>query len=622
MRIRMVAAIAASTVALGTCLAAPPATATATVAATAAAAEHECARATQRCEGQIEVPLDWANPGSEPISVSFAWFPRRDRSRPASGTVLTIHGGPAAALPTADVYRDTLGPVLDSQNMLIIDPRGLGRSTPLLCPAVDLDNPQSVAACARALGPRVQYFTTDQAVADFDAVRRALGVESVSVYGSSYGTVWGHAYATRFPRETRAVLMDSVVRIGPNGYVRPALGRPVRPDLENLDVVCERSHSCQSLPSEPERTWAELVRRLRAQPDAAVPMASLLQLPQAVVEPPVGREINAAASAYLAGDPLPLRRLVGTFAGPPPTAGIAGPDPTAAGYLAYVCADAAFPYDREASPQQRQQQLDTVYQRHRPFRPFTTEEVLGATGGDEHQWCVNWPTPRQSPPVPPRVRYPAIPMLAIGGELDRSTTADDAVDLARRFPRGHSVVLGFGGHTAAIGASAGFAGSPYWTCAREVVRSFLADPDQGWRKGRWHRGCTAENYRAVGSFPLTADDVPRAIIFGMAADERTLISAAFATAVDSLARRNPNGAATSQLTQAPGLRGGVSRFPDRATVTLDRVRLVSDVEVSGWVTLDDKDRARAVLTVSAADGRLRKLKMPGRPSRPEGLPSP
>ncbi|SES08676.1 TAP-like protein [Lentzea xinjiangensis] len=572
---------------------------------------HECATATQRCDGRVEVPLDWTDPGSARISVSFAWLPRRDRSRPAEGTVLAIPGGPTAALPMTELYRQALGSVLDRQNMLIVDPRGLGESTPLLCPTGDLGRPDSIAECARHVGSRARYFTSDQAVADFDAVRQALGVRVVSVYGSSYGTVWGHAYATRFPDRTRAVLLDGVMRVGADGYVRSPLGRPVHPDLGNLDVVCRPSRSCRALPGVPQQTWADLVTHLRKHPDPAVPLLSLLRLPQQAVEPAVGRELTAAAAAYLAGDPAPLRRLARTFTGgavtgQPQTA----PDPTVAGYLAYVCGDAVYPYDRTATPEERRQQLDAVYAEQKPFAPFSTDEVLNATHGNETQWCLNWPTPRQSPPVPAQPRYPAVPMLAIGGELDVATPATNAVDIARRFPLGRSLVNRFGGHTPTLGAVAGFTG-PYWDCATETMRSFLRAPD----RFRQRNGCTAENYRAVGSFPVTSESLPRVPVGGLAGPERALVTAAVATAVDALARRNPNGAATSRLTEEPGLRGGTLQFPGPGTVTLDGVRFVADAAVSGRLTVTTSHRARAELVVADPSGRRRAIGLEWAPFR-------
>src|SRR5690606_11134827 len=37
---------------------------------------HPCASAVERCEGELRVPLDWDDPGSEEITVAFVWLPR------------------------------------------------------------------------------------------------------------------------------------------------------------------------------------------------------------------------------------------------------------------------------------------------------------------------------------------------------------------------------------------------------------------------------------------------------------------------------------------------------------------------------------------------------------------
>ncbi|YCK37288.1 hypothetical protein ACNF49_25510 [Actinomadura sp. ATCC 39365] len=54
---------------------------------------HECATATTRCDGDIEVPLDRKNPSSDRISVAFTFLPAKD----ADGTVAANRGGPMAA---------------------------------------------------------------------------------------------------------------------------------------------------------------------------------------------------------------------------------------------------------------------------------------------------------------------------------------------------------------------------------------------------------------------------------------------------------------------------------------------------------------------------------------------
>jgi pimeloyl-ACP methyl ester carboxylesterase len=47
-------------------------------------------------------------------------------------------------------------------------------------------------------------------VADLDAVRQAIGAETINLYGGSYGTRVAQQYAKTFPQHTRTVLIDSV----------------------------------------------------------------------------------------------------------------------------------------------------------------------------------------------------------------------------------------------------------------------------------------------------------------------------------------------------------------------------------------------------------------------------
>ena len=62
------------------------------------------------------------------------------------------------------------------------------------CPALQkglIQEPIAVGECANQLGPRFAGYTTAEAADDIDAVRRALGLGKVFLYGDSYGTLFG-----------------------------------------------------------------------------------------------------------------------------------------------------------------------------------------------------------------------------------------------------------------------------------------------------------------------------------------------------------------------------------------------------------------------------------------------
>ena len=76
-------------------------------------------------------------------------------------------------------------------------------------------------ACANTAAKRalLPHLTTLDTVRDMDAIREALGVETISYYGFSYGTYLGEVYATRYP--TRV----GPVRARRRGEPRPRLVR-------------------------------------------------------------------------------------------------------------------------------------------------------------------------------------------------------------------------------------------------------------------------------------------------------------------------------------------------------------------------------------------------------------
>lgn len=549
-------------------------------------ASHECARAVARCDGTLAVPLDWSNPSSERLEVAFAWIPATER---ATGTILANPGGPLPALPDLPHIQQTLGPALDHQNLLVVDPRGLGKSSPLRCPGLKLTEPDTIAACSAHLGSRTRFFTADQAVHDMEAVRRALGAGPVTFYGNSYGTAYAQAYAARHPEGLAAAFLDSTMVTSADGYALWPMRS--RPDL--LDLVCDRSRACRALPGDARRTYARLVAQLREHPDPEVPLIALRSV-ERVAEPVFGREVNAAAVAYLAGDPEPLRRLARVLAGAP-SQPIEGAE--WAGYLAYRCGDGSFPFDRDADPAERLDQLERYYLRERPLAPYTPAD-LGLGVRKSLEFCVNWPTPRHSPVLPPGAALPDVPVMVVGGDFDTHTPAEVRAAM-RVFPDATFVRVPFGTHSLAWGD--GEVGD----CVRAALRSFVTD----------HRvpreRCTAENYRALGAFPRSLGEVAPVPAAGLDAGRRRVLAAAFATAADAVARRNPYNRLHGRLTDQPGLRGGRVAFGD-GSITLDGAAFVPGVAVSGQIALTPYGRATASLSVPAPgfpDGRVYRVEL-------------
>jgi pimeloyl-ACP methyl ester carboxylesterase len=108
------------------------------------------------------------------------------------------------------------------------DPRGTGASSPVDCvddldPYFDLDPSPDTAAERQALidaahkwddeceqkdGKFLPYISTQDTAKDMHSIRQALGGDKVSYFGFSYGSELGATYATMFPDDIRAMVID------------------------------------------------------------------------------------------------------------------------------------------------------------------------------------------------------------------------------------------------------------------------------------------------------------------------------------------------------------------------------------------------------------------------------
>lgn len=228
---------------------------------------------------RFEVPENHAAPDGRKISLHLAWLPATDAGAVQDDPVFFLAGGPGQAAteswPLVDgAFRD----VRKRRNVVLIDQRGTGRSTPLTCrDAVgDDDSSQSeqaaldasvaaVERCAKSLSVDPRYFTTTDAIADLDAVRAALGVAKIDVVGVSYGTRVAQQYAGRYPQHTRAVVLDGVA---PNELI---LGSE---HARNLDAalaaqfkLCQQTPACRArFGGDPREQLRLLMARLQAAP--------------------------------------------------------------------------------------------------------------------------------------------------------------------------------------------------------------------------------------------------------------------------------------------------------------------------------------------------------------------
>lgn len=214
--------------------------------------------------GRVAVPSDRGEPGGALVTLAVARV-HRDGADPEAPPILVLHGGPGgSALLTAPAGLAALS-ALDERDLVTFDQRGAGRSLPSLeCPEKEeailaalgkakswkselRKTRKAVKACRKRLlraGVDLDDFDTPASVEDMEAIREAFGVETWNVFGGSYGTRLGLAYARAYPERVRSLVLDSVYP--PDvGNVEHWAGLPQRA-LDGLFAACADDAACQA----------------------------------------------------------------------------------------------------------------------------------------------------------------------------------------------------------------------------------------------------------------------------------------------------------------------------------------------------------------------------------------
>lgn len=179
--------------------------------------------------GRILVPMHYDNPKAGDISVGFVKIPAQNPGA-RRGALFGNPGGPGGdAYSFFGMNEGMQWPqeIRNEWDLIAVQPRGLIGSTQLKCADPALNGPADIAklswdatvtqgALTRDLceKPRPGYtktITTYNNARDWDMVRWALGYDTISIMGLSYGTYLGSAYASMFPNRTDKVVLDSAM---------------------------------------------------------------------------------------------------------------------------------------------------------------------------------------------------------------------------------------------------------------------------------------------------------------------------------------------------------------------------------------------------------------------------
>ncbi len=535
------------------------------------------------------------------ITIAFELYRHREAASAPIGTIVATEGGPGFPTSgTRESYRTLFEPLLRDHDLLLVDNRGTGNSTPIDCRELQTGNPtvEAVGACGRQLGATAAFYGSGMAADDLEAVLDALGIGKIDLYGDSYGTFMAQSFAGRHPDQLRSLVLDSAYPVRGASPYFPNTPIAIR---QALQLVCATNPSCSGDPIE---RLQRLLQRVRAKPiygrapdsgghliDATIDPTSLeTVLYNGTYDATNYQEFDPAVRALLdRDDPAPLLRMVAEN-----IARAKSDDPTGDPHLfsfglfaAVSCTDYPQIYDMTAPVQERHAELDAaitakIAREPQLYAPFTIPEWRSMQlDYSTLDLCSDWPPVEARPyapaqPVPPTAQFTTAPTLVLSGELDSTTPAADAAAAAVLFPNARQVLFTNSFHVVALG--------DHNACASVIVRRFVQDLATG------PTDCAGRipPVRLMPLFPARAGDVaPASPTIGNEAPQQDLsfAAASILTVADVRIR-----AAHIEGASGVGLHGGTFELQTVSAGTqmlLHDLRWAADLAVSGSIIEDD-----------------------------------
>ena len=563
-------------------------TATSAEAATSSVPFTTCSDAPTFGCGHLTVPLDPT--GVIPGTVSLAIRRELSQTGTATEAVVALAGGPGQAeLPFASDSQQLMSAALATRDLVVFDQRGTGDSGRLKCSALSFsDEPLStvIPDCATQIGATRGLYTTDDSVADLEALRKALGYTKLVLYGTSYGTKVALRYAAEYPNNVAGLILDSTVTPnGPDIFDQSTYAAVPR----ILNQLCAAG-ACPGI-ANPLADLVKVLERLNRGPVKATYISGSGKAM------PVKMYAGDVASILIAGDEDPSLRadfpaavaaaadghyaLLAILVAHAVLGGASNSTVDNPLFIDTLCEELPFPWSRSAASSERIAAALAAAKAlpAGTFGPFSAQTAFDQSSAAD---CAYWPFATAAP-EPDVTALPNVPTLIISGADDLRTPTSNAQQIAAMIPdatvlvvpqTGHSVLTTEFGSCARDAVNAFFGGTPIdTTCAPRKQPAYLkpapAAPNSlaSLSPARGTHGVSGRTARAVE------------LTLGWSA--RELSESLFETLIGSF---NP-----SYTKGLGGLHGGYAKLTTsnsslKSTFTFHRFSYVAGVTISGSIT--------------------------------------
>ncbi len=246
--------------------------------------------------GTLEAPMNWDDPASQTIELGVARYLGAGNNAEHPPLFYNLGGPGGGAIDSLSGFVENIvtTQIASSYNIIALDPRGVGSSSPIWCMtdeerdqdnALDVDfsgmtteeiieyNNQEVAKlgaqCLERNGEILGFVDSDSAARDFDMTRAVLGAETFDYLGFSYGTLLGAIYAELFPDHVGNFVLDAVLDPSLNiNEVSAAQIAGMEASLYNWIESCTSQSKCAlgSTLEAGKETVADLLDEIAAHP--------------------------------------------------------------------------------------------------------------------------------------------------------------------------------------------------------------------------------------------------------------------------------------------------------------------------------------------------------------------
>ena len=218
--------------------------------------------------GTLQVPEDRSNPSGRQIGLRVAVVPAVAADAKPD-PLFALAGGPGDASTSffawlPGLYTD----VHATHDIVLVDQRGTGASNPLTLPAMpDTTGLSAAEADARlsawakeslaGLDADPRMYTSTVAADDLDAVRAALGYDTIDLYGASYGGELAQYYLRQHADHVRVAIMDGTTPLDV-----PVLELMAATSQHALDLLldrCAADAACHAAFPNLATEWSTLV---------------------------------------------------------------------------------------------------------------------------------------------------------------------------------------------------------------------------------------------------------------------------------------------------------------------------------------------------------------------------